>query len=242
MSFMFLPGWPRAHRLDRARSYGWPRGWHQIAAAALCSVMIGAATPLQTARAQTPIHIVALGDSLTAGFGLPIKYGFVSRLQTALADKGVPVEIANAGVSGDTASDGLARLDWSVPQGTDAVILELGANDMLRGTNPQVTRAALDTIVQRLSGRHIAILLCGMRAAPNLGADYVQSFERIYPDLAAKYGALLYPFFLDGVADDHSLNQGDGLHPNRAGVDIIVQRILPKVQELIARAGGQHPS
>jgi acyl-CoA thioesterase-1 len=194
------------------------------------------------ARAETPVKIVALGDSLTAGLGLPANEGFVPRLQAALAAKGVAVAIANAGVSGDTASGALARLDWSVPDGTDAVIVEIGANDMLRGIKPQVTRAALDTILQRLTGRHIAVLLCGMRAAPNLGADYGQSFESIYPELAAKYGALVYPFFLDGVAADLGLLQKDGLHPNAAGVDVIVARILPKVEELVVHARSQHPS
>jgi acyl-CoA thioesterase-1 len=195
-----------------------------------------------TARAETPVKIVALGDSLTAGLGLPANEGFVPRLQAALAAKGVAVAIANAGVSGDTASGALARLDWSVPDGTEAVIVEIGANDMLRGIKPQVTRGALDTILQRLTGRHIAVLLCGMRAAPNLGADYGQSFESIFPELAAKYGALVYPFFLDGVAADLGLLQKDGLHPNAAGVDVIVARILPKVEELVVHARGQHPS
>ena len=194
------------------------------------------------ARGATPIHIVALGDSLTAGYGLADKDGFVPRLQAALAKNGLAADVANAGVSGDTASDGLARLDWSVPQGTDAVIIELGANDMLRGIKPEVTRAALDAILQRLTARHIAVLLCGMRAAPNMGADYGRDFEQIYPELATKYGVLLYPFFLDGVAADLSLTQPDGLHPNPAGVGIIVQRILPKVMELVTRAQGRHPS
>jgi len=192
--------------------------------------------------AAAPIHIVALGDSLTAGYGLAEQDGFVPRLQAALARNGVAAEIANAGVSGDTATDGLARLDWSVPQGTDAVIVELGANDMLRGIKPEVTRAALDTILRRLTQRHIAVLLCGMRAAPNMGADYANAFERIYPELAAKYGVLLYPFFLDGVAADLSLTQQDGMHPNPAGVAVIVQRILPKVEELIDRIRAQKPS
>ena len=194
------------------------------------------------ARGATPVHIVALGNSLTAGYGLADKDGFVPRLQAALAKNGISADVANAGVSGDTASDGLARLDWSVPQGTDAVIVELGANDMLRGIKPEVTRAALDAILKRLSERHIAVLLCGMRAAPNMGADYGRDFERIYPELAAKYGVLLYPFFLDGVAADLTLTQPDGMHPNPAGVGVIVQRILPKVAELLTRAQGQHPS
>jgi acyl-CoA thioesterase I len=185
---------------------------------------------------------VALGDSLTAGYGLPEKDGFVPRLEAALTAKGVAAEIVNAGVSGDTASDGLARLDWSVPEGTDAVILELGANDMLRGIKPEVTRAALEAILRRLAERHIAVLLCGMRAAPNLGADYDHAFERIYTELAARYGALLYPFFLDGVAGDLNLDQRDGLHPNAAGVNAIVTRVLPKVEELLARVRTQRPS
>ena len=197
---------------------------------------------MRHARAAPPIQIVALGDSLTAGYGLAAKDGFVPQLQAALTENGVAAVIANAGVSGDTASDGLARLDWSVPQGTDAVIVELGANDMLRGIKPEVTLAALDTILQRLTARHITVLLCGMRAAPNLGAEYAQAFERIYPELVAKYGVLLYPFFLDGVAADPSLTQHDGLHPNPAGVGVIVRRILPKVEELVALAEKQHPS
>ena len=131
---------------------------------------------MRHARAAPPIQIVALGDFLTAGYGLAAKDGFVPQLQAALTENGVAAVIANAGVSGDTASDGLARLDWSVPQGTDAVIVELGANDMLRGIKPEVTLAALDTILQRLTARHITVLLCGMRAAPNLGADYGSGF------------------------------------------------------------------
>jgi acyl-CoA thioesterase-1 len=210
--------------------------------AAVCCVALVAAIAMHRARAAAPIHIVALGDSLTAGYGLAEKDGFVPRLQAVLAKNGIAAEIANAGVSGDTASDGLARLDWSVPQGTDAVIVELGANDMLRGIKPEVTRAALDAILRRLTQRHISVLLCGMRAAPNLGADYGQAFERIYPELAAKYGVLLYRFFLDGVAADLSLTQQDGMHPNPAGVGVVVQRILPKVLELIAQIHGQHPS
>ena len=201
-----------------------------------------AVTGLQHAVAAAPLHIVALGDSLTAGYGLAAADGFVPRLQAALAEKGVTAKIANAGVSGDTASDGLARLDWSVPPGTDAVIVELGANDMLRGIKPDVTRAALDAILQQLTQRHISVLLCGMRAAPNMGAEYGAAFERIYPDLATKYGVILYPFFLDGVAADLSLVQQDGMHPNPKGVGVIVGRILPKVEELVAQAEKAHPS
>ncbi len=214
----------------------------QILRAAVCSAAFVVAAVIPAAIAETPVKIVALGDSLTAGLGLPEKDGFVPRLQTALVAKGIAAAIVNAGVSGDTAAGGLARLDWSVPDGTNAVILELGANDMLRGFKPQVTRGALDTILQRLKDRHITVLLCGMRAAPNLGADFARSFEAIYPELAAKYGVLLYPFFLDGVAGDRSLNQHDGLHPTAAGVDTIVGAILPKVEELIGRVRSAHPS
>ena len=194
------------------------------------------------ASAVPPIKIVALGDSLTAGYGLPDKDGFVPRLQAALRAKGIDADVANAGVSGDTASDGLARLDWSVPPGTNAVIVELGANDMLRGIAPEVTGNALQGILQKLIARHIAVLLCGMRAAPNLGAAYGRQFERIYPELAAKYSVPLYPFFLDGVAANPKLTQSDGMHPNAAGVGVIVERILPKVEDLIALARARAPS
>jgi acyl-CoA thioesterase-1 len=213
-----------------------------VVAAAVCSAAFMAMPGVPAAAGGKTLKIVALGDSITAGFGLSQKDNFVARLQAALARQGIAVEVANAGVSGDTASDGLARLDWSVPDDTDAVVLELGANDMLRGIKPEVTRAALEAILHRLTERHIAVLLCGMRAAPNLGPDYDQAFARIYPELAAKYGALLYPFFLEGVAGDLALNQPDGLHPNAAGVDAIVARILPKMEELIARIRAQQPS
>ena len=211
----------------------------QAIAAAVCSAALIAITAAPSRGAGNTVKIVALGDSLMAGYGLPEKDGFVARLQAALAAKGVGAVIDNAGVSGNTAADGLARLDWSVPQDTDAVIVELGANDMLRGIRPEVTRAALDAILRRLSERHIGVLLCGMRGAPNLGADYGRAFERIYPELAAKYEALLYPFFLDGVASDLGLNQPDGLHPNAAGVNAIVAGVLPKVEELVARIRAQ---
>ena len=222
------------------RSYGLRGAFYQIIAVC-CALLLGAFNP-HFAIAETPLHVVALGDSLTAGLGLAAKDGFVPRLQAALAAQGAKVEIANAGVSGDTATDGLARLDWSVPEGTDAVIVELGGNDMLRGIDPQVTREALDAILARLEQRHIAIMLCGMKAAPNLGVDYGRAFERIYPELAAKHGAVFYPFFLDGAAADRTLTQPDGMHPNAAGVAAIVRRILPKVQELIARVRAQKQS
>lgn len=189
--------------------------------------------------AEGAVNIVAVGDSLTAGYGLAANDAFPAQLQRALKAKGVAVKVVNAGVSGDTATGGLARLDWSVPDGTDAVILELGANDALRGFDPAVTRKALDTMLHRLQERKIPVLLCGMVAPPNLGAEYGRAFNSIYPDLAAQTGAILYPFFLAGVAADRKLNQSDGLHPTAAGVAVIVDRILPEVEELIARAKGQ---
>jgi len=182
------------------------------------------------------MKIVVLGDSLSAGFGLPADAAFPAKLAQALKAKGIAVEVANAGVSGDTASGGLGRLDWSVPDGTEAVIVELGANDSLRGLDPALTKTALDSILRKLGDRHIAVMLAGMRAPRNLGADYVRAYDAIYPALASAHAVVFYPFFLDGVATDPKLNQSDGLHPNAAGVDVIVARILPQVEELIARA------
>ena len=186
--------------------------------------------------ADRPIKIVVLGDSLSAGLGLPVEDAFPARLAEALKGKGVAATITNAGVSGDTASGGLGRLDWSVPDGTDAVIVELGANDALRGLNPSLTKSALDIILRKLADRHIAVLLAGMRAPRNMGSDYVRDFDAIYPALASTHPVVFYPFFLDGVAAEPKLNQGDGIHPNAAGVDAIVARILPQVEELITRA------
>ena len=191
--------------------------------------------PTSTA-ADGPVRIVALGDSLTAGFGLPADGAFPAKLERALKARGIAVEVTNAGVSGDTASSGLARLDWSVPEGTDAVIIELGANDMLRGVDPKATREALEEIVRRLEQRRVAMLLAGMRAAANLGPEYRRDFDAIYSELAVRHDLLFYPFFLEGVAGEARLNQGDGLHPTAAGVDAIVARILPKVEELVRRA------
>ena len=204
-------------------------------AAALMAALGSAAT-----AADKPLQIVALGDSLTAGLGLTEQDAFPARLQQALAAKGIVATISNAGVSGDTMSGGLARLDWSVPAGTDAVILELGANDALRGLDPALTRRALNEILSALAKRNIPVLLCGMLAPPNLGADYGRTFNAIFPDLAKQYGLVFYPFFIDGIVADRKLNQHDGLHPTAAGVDVIVAKILPKVEELIARARAKH--
>jgi acyl-CoA thioesterase-1 len=211
-----------------------------LAIAALAASLALVSATAQPGSAGRPVKIVALGDSLTAGLGLPADAAFPARLARALAQKGIAAEVVNAGVSGDTTADGLARLDWSVPDDTDAVILELGANDALRGLDPAQTRANLEGILRRLGARRIPALLAGMRAPPNMGADYVKAFDAIYPDLAAAHGAALYPFFLDGVAAARGLNQGDGIHPTAAGVDVIVAKILLPVEELIARARAAH--
>lgn len=186
--------------------------------------------------ADQPVKLVVLGDSLSAGYGLPVQQAFPSRLSVALKAKGLAVDVVNAGVSGDTASGGLGRLAWSVPDGTEAVLLELGANDALRGIDPKVTRQALDSILSQLKARHISVLLAGMLAPPNMGADYGRDFNAIFPALAKKYDTIYYPFFLDGVAANPKLDQADGMHPNAQGVDVIVARIMPKVEALIARA------
>jgi acyl-CoA thioesterase-1 len=186
-----------------------------------------------------PIKMVVLGDSLSAGLGLSASAAFPVRLQKALKTNGITVDMINAGVSGDTSSGGRDRLDWSVPEGTEAVIVELGANDALRGTDPTVTRAALTDILARLKARKIAILLCGMYAPPNYGSDYSARFNAIYPDLAKSFGVPLYPFFLDGVAADARFNQPDGLHPTAEGVDVIVKNILPTVEAFLGAISGQ---
>ena len=180
-----------------------------------------------------PIKLVVLGDSLSAGLGLPAADAFPAKLEKSLKNKGINVTIGNAGVSGDTTSGGLDRLDWSVPEGTQGVILELGANDALRGTDPKVPRAALEEILKRLKARHIAVLLCGMVAPPNYGAEYAAHFNAIYPDLAKTYDVPLYPFFLEGVAADTKLNQADGLHPTAEGVTVIIKNILPAVEAFL---------
>jgi acyl-CoA thioesterase-1 len=191
------------------------------------------------AEATKPVKLVVLGDSLSAGLGLPAQDAFPTKLQKALQAKGIAVDMTNAGVSGDTSSGGRDRLDWSVPDGTDGVIVELGANDALRGIDPDLTRTALTDIVQRLKTRKIAVMLCGMLAPPNYGAEYAARFNSIYPDLAKKFDVPLYPFFLDGVAADAKLNQADGIHPTAAGVDIIVNNIMPSVEAFLRNISEQ---
>ncbi|MCB1504214.1 MAG: arylesterase [Hyphomicrobiaceae bacterium] len=202
-----------------------------------CTVMtVMHATARADAATKDTLRIIALGDSLTAGYGLPPGQAFPDVLQIALRARGHNVEVANAGISGDTTAAGLARLDWAVGPEADAIIVELGANDALRGQPPAEARANLDVILTRLSARKLPILLAGMRAPENWGAAYRDKFDAIYPELAARHGTLLYPFFLDGIATDPKLNLPDGLHPNQRGVAIIVERILPVVEQLLERA------
>jgi acyl-CoA thioesterase-1 len=185
---------------------------------------------------ERPVKIVALGDSLTAGYGLPTADAFPAKLEQALRNAGQVVVVANAGVSGDTAAMGLARLGRSVPGDTDAVILELGVNDMHRGLEPSVTRTALEAILRRLEARQITVLLCGVRTHLNLGADYKRAFAAMFSDLATKHHALFYPAFNDVFVDEAQLKLSDGLHPTAAGIDAVVAKILPKVEELIDRS------
>jgi acyl-CoA thioesterase-1 len=206
--------------------------WRTAAAlAVLIPAVFGLYNPISAAA--KPIKIVALGDSLTAGYMLPADAAFPAVLEKALRRAGYDVSVVNAGVSGDTAEDGLARLDWSVPDGTDGVILELGANDMLRGLDPAHAQQTLETIMTKLAARHIKVLIAGMQASPSLGPDYGRAFNAIYPALAAKYQAPLYPFFLHGVAGDKNLELADGLHPNRAGVETIVATLLPMSEHFV---------
>ena len=185
------------------------------------------------ARAE-PVSIVGFGDSLMAGYQLGPEEGFTPRLEAALKDAGIDATVTNAGVSGDTTSGGLARLDWSVPDGTDLVILELGANDALRGIAPDITRANLEAMIERLKERGIAVLLAGMLAPPNMGDAYAAQFNAIYPDLAKEHGVALHPFFLDGVAAQQDLLLDDAMHPNTAGIDVMVERFMPVLRDTIA--------
>ncbi|MBD3849304.1 arylesterase [Bosea sp. SSUT16] len=207
----------------------------------LIALTLMVAAPMAFAQTATPVppagktlKLVAFGDSLSAGYNLPGSAAFPAVLEQALRQTGVAVEIVNAGVSGDTTQGGLERLDWSVPDGTDGVILELGANDALRGVDPAQTRQALEAMIERLKERGIPVMLAGMYAPRNLGTDYAKRFDAIYPELAEKHALVLYPFFLEGIAGDRALNQADGLHPTVEGVKVIVRNILPTVERFIA--------
>ena len=203
--------------------------WLLLVQAAAFAALLAAASP----AAARAIRLVVLGDSLTAGLGLPPGKAFPDRLQAALRARGWNVDVLNAGVSGDTAANGLARYDWAVPADADALIVELGANDMLRGLKPESTKTTLSAILDKAAAARLPTLIAGMRAAPNLGADYDRTFDAIYPDLAKAHGVALYPFFLDGVAGDPKLNQADGIHPTAEGVEAIVERIEPSVEEIL---------
>ncbi|MCS4245313.1 acyl-CoA thioesterase-1 [Rhizobium sp. BIGb0125] len=202
----------------------------------ICAVSIFASG----ANAQDrTLQLVGLGDSLMAGYQLPPTDSFTAKLEEALKAKGVNVTVTNAGVSGDTSAGGLARAEWSVPDGTDGVIVELGANDALRGISPDETEKNLDAIISGFKKRNIPVLLVGIMAPPNMGDDYAARFNPIYKRLADKYELILYPFFLEGVVLDASLKLEDGMHPNTEGVDVMVKNALPVVEGFIKTIGGQ---
>ena len=212
---------------------------HRLRAYAAIALLIAVTVLNVAAGAAAAPRILALGDSLTAGFGLTPQQAFPVRLQACLAAAGIAAEVVNGGVSGDTSAGGLARLDWALADHPDVVLVELGANDALRGIDPRVTYANLDKILARLDAAGTKVMLLGMRAPPNWGSRYQTEFDAIYPKLAEKYHVPLYPFFLDGVAMDPALNQGDGLHPNARGVEIIAERIQPYVVRLLAGKGAR---
>jgi acyl-CoA thioesterase-1 len=206
-------------------------------------VLFGFGAPSSAlAEPAKPVQIVAFGDSLFSGYGLKRDNAFPAQLEKSLKARGHNVEVTNAGVAGDTTAAGLARLDWSVPKNADAVILEFGANDALRGIDPKVTRANLEKMIATFKARNIPVLLAGMRALANWGETYIDDFDAIFPELAREHGLILYPFLLDGVVLNVKLNQDDGIHPNRKGVAEIVKRITPAVEELIGRAALRHAS
>jgi acyl-CoA thioesterase-1 len=202
---------------------------------ALLALVLTAAASRSVAAEGKPLTILAFGDSLVAGFGLGSRDGFTAKLELALKAKGIEARVVNAGLSGDTSAGGLARLDWALEPKPDFAIVELGANDGLRGLDPGQTRANLDAILGKLKAKGVPVLFAGMYAPPNMGPDYGKAFNALYPELAQKHGVPFYPFFLEGVAAEASLNQPDGIHPNAKGVDIIVERILPHVLKLIGK-------
>jgi acyl-CoA thioesterase I len=200
-------------------------------ATALCATLT-LFLSVSASQART-LNIVAFGDSLTAGYQLPPNEAFPAQLEALSRSKGLDVAISNAGVSGDTTADGLARLDWSIPDGTDGVILALGANDALRGLSPEESARNLDAMLTRLKERKIAVLLAGILAPPNMGADYEARFNAIYDELAKKHGIPLYPFFLDGVVLDSNLKLEDGMHPNGAGTKVMAERFFPTFEAFL---------
>jgi acyl-CoA thioesterase-1 len=224
----------RGNSFQVPAAYGPPIGRRKLAGlggAALLTAMSGRAL----AQGGREIRILALGDSLTAGYGLPRQEGFVAQLQAALRAKGIPATVLDAGVSGDTTAGGRARLDWALADRPDAAIVALGGNDLLRAIPPEATHANLDDILRRLGQRNIPVLLAGMLAPRNLGQEYVAAFEGAYQRLARAHDVVFYPFFLDGVAAEPGLNQPDGIHPNARGVAVMVERIMPSVEALLAK-------
>jgi acyl-CoA thioesterase I len=200
------------------------------------ALLMTAAWPFSVAAQGKPLTILAFGDSLVAGFGLGSKEGFAAKLEAALKAKGIAARVVNAGLSGDTSAGGLARLDWALEPKPDFAIVELGANDGLRGLDPAQTRANLDAILTKLKAKGVPVLFAGMYAPPNMGPDYAKPFNALYPELAQKHGVAFYPFFLEGVAANAALNQPDGIHPNAKGVDVIVEKILPHVLKLLGKS------
>jgi len=211
--------------------------WLLVFATAAIAFLAAQATAAQgeARRDKNELVILAFGDSLTAGLHIPPDKAFPAQLQAALREKGYPVRVLNSGVSGDTAADGLARLEWSLDEKADGAIVELGANDALRGIDPKITERALGEILSTLKDKHIEVLLAGMEAPRNWGQDYDDAFRAMYPRLAQEYGDLLYPFFLKDVATVQRLNLADGLHPTPEGVALIIRNILPEAERLIAR-------
>lgn len=200
--------------------------------AAVCMLLAGL-VGTGSAAAANPPKVLVFGDSLAAGFGLPPEASFPARLEARLLADGVRARVVNAGVSGDTTAGGLQRLDWALAEKPDVVILELGANDALRGIDPDTVRANLDALIDKIKASGARVLLAGMRAPPNWGEAYQKRFDALYPALAKAHGVALYPFFLDGVAMEPALNQPDGLHPNARGVAALVDRIAPHVEKLL---------
>ncbi|PIW26081.1 MAG: arylesterase [Rhodospirillales bacterium CG15_BIG_FIL_POST_REV_8_21_14_020_66_15] len=228
-------GADRAVSSDRPSSQGYVAFSRLVNAAALALAVLLSAVP--PSGAAQPLRLLVLGDSLTAGYGLAAEDAFTARLGAALKAAGRDATVLNAGVSGDTTAGGRARIGWALADRPDAVIVELGANDGLRGLDPRATRDNLDAILATVRAAGLPVLLTGMLAPPNLGRDYAEDFNAVYPRLAEKHGVPFYPFFLAGVAARPELNQDDGIHPNAKGVKVIVERILPYVLDLLARAG-----
>ncbi|MEC9267641.1 MAG: arylesterase [Pseudomonadota bacterium] len=220
--------------LNRLRLYGALASMIN-AATAICAVFVLSATPTSAAERAT---VLALGDSLVAGYGLPKEESFPAVLEAELKALGHDVRVINGGVSGDTSKAGLSRVDWLFAEKPDLMLLELGANDGLRGLPPEDTERNLAQIIEKSQAAGVPVLLTGMLAPPNMGRDYGEAFNALYPRLAEKYGTAFYPFFLDGVAAEPELNQGDGMHPNAAGVEIIARRIAPSVIDALAAGSG----